>query len=641
MNLANLVRSKQNFAFSVFRHMARVLALFFAFCGVYSPAIAETRVYLNGLPYTVVQYGQSVTLATYVTEQCRFSTAQCRVERANPYFVNKRNGDSFSSNPRNLLIDYFTRTFIAGVPEEGKVLFQLGGNTVVSSYRGVENGGFVQVVPRTVSAGIYSEKNSLKIGEEFDLNSSAYGYLAKGVLSVEMIDPKGGRSTIYSQTYATETHQMELGLRLALNVPGSYSFVTRFTSHVETNTSAESSYFRVSVAPAATTNSLFLSRPSPVALASPFTMYSIIDGTFGPATGTVEFYDGDVLLGTAPVQSNNVAALTTAMPKGTGGHVLRAKYLGNEFNLPSTTPDFNVTFSPAQPVITLATAQGNSIWGQNVSLEASIAGAAPTGQMSFFDGENLLGTSSIVDGRASMVSSSLEVGTHNITARHAGDLSNLASSSAALALTVAKANVLPTLLSGNTGPLTPDTSLAFIADLSGSAAAVTGTVNFYDGNVLLGSSPLQSNKLALLGSVKLRQLGVHQIRAEYGGDAHFNPATSADLAVTIEMIKTTSTLSSSAATVMGGKPVQFTLSVQGASPTGTASFFANGKLLGKAPLVDGVATLTTKLNRVGRNVITASYSGDTSNLPGNATELIQMVKFNPALLSLIMQIMNN
>jgi hypothetical protein len=57
---------------------------------------------------------------------------------------------------------------------------------------------------------------------------------------------------------------------------------------------------------------------------------------------------------------------------------------------------------------------------------------------------------------------------------------------------------------------------------------------------------------------------------------------------------------------------QATVTGVGATPTGSISFQDGVQFLGTAPLVNGVATLTTSLGSLGTHAVTASYAGDVT-----------------------------
>ena len=72
-----------------------------------------------------------------------------------------------------------------------------------------------------------------------------------------------------------------------------------------------------------------------------------------------------------------------------------------------------------------------------LTFTATVAGSAPTGNVSFYAGATLLGTSALNGSyQASLTTSSLAAGSNNITARYAGDTNNFTSTSAALAIQV-------------------------------------------------------------------------------------------------------------------------------------------------------------------------------------------------------------
>src|SRR5262249_51569258 len=73
-----------------------------------------------------------------------------------------------------------------------------------------------------------------------------------------------------------------------------------------------------------------------------------------------------------------------------------------------------------------------------------------------------------------------------------------------------------------------------------------------------------------------------------------------------------------------GQPVTFTARITGNNPTGLVTFTDNGKVIGTATLVTGVATLTIATLPAGSHAVTASYPGDVNNLSDPET-VIQVV----------------
>ena len=76
--------------------------------------------------------------------------------------------------------------------------------------------------------------------------------------------------------------------------------------------------------------------------------------------------------------------------------------------------------------------------GQDITLNASVTGNSPTGTIQFLDGAASLGSPVPLSGAgtASLVTSVLSVGNHNLTAAYSGDANNLAATSPATTQTV-------------------------------------------------------------------------------------------------------------------------------------------------------------------------------------------------------------
>jgi hypothetical protein len=87
---------------------------------------------------------------------------------------------------------------------------------------------------------------------------------------------------------------------------------------------------------------------------------------------------------------------------------------------------------------------------------------------------------------------------------------------------------------------------------------------------------------------------------------------------------TTLALTSSPNPSIVGQAVTFTARVTGNSPTGSVTFSLNGKTIGTALLVNGVATFVISSLPVGNDAVTASYPGDANNAADPET-VIQVV----------------
>ncbi len=182
--------------------------------------------------------------------------------------------------------------------------------------------------------------------------------------------------------------------------------------------------------------------------------------------------------------------------------------------------------------------QGNTAPGQAVTFTATVSGGmltSPTGTVSFYDGTTLLGTVALTPGMmgatASFTSSGLALGSHQITAVYNGDDTYAGSTSTPLTQTVQQA-VTMTWASSSQNYSALGQAVTFTAMVSGMmGGAPTGTVSFYDGDILLGTGTLTPGMMGTTASFTTAGLasGSHQIAAVYSGDDTFLGSTSSPL----------------------------------------------------------------------------------------------------------------
>lgn len=405
------------------------------------------------------------------------------------------------------------------------------------------------------------------------------------------------------------------------------------------NANGSSNGVLVSIAKGDPLNQLEVANQAPYPVGAAITITAKMNQTISSPTGKVSFFDGDLLLGTVDIAAYK-AVLTTTKLKRIGKHSLRSTYVGDTNFESKASSVVEVEIVPAKSNLSLTSSEPVSSYGKPITLSLKIDGAEPSGQVSFYNGTHLLGTSSINAGVASLSIANLAVGEHKLTASYDGDEFNLASTSNAVTQTIAKADTVNTLSTSNQAPYSPNSRLSFIAELSGSGEGRTGTVNFYDGDAFLGSASVHDNK-ATINDVRLNTVGVRRIRAEYSGDATYQLATSNDLSLNVEVINSASTLSSSANPALTQNTVTFTVQVTGDAPTGKVDFYADGQLLGSSDVLNGSASFATKFSKMGSMLITANYSGDAGNKASASEPLTQVVKFNAALLTPILQLLLN
>ena len=98
----------------------------------------------------------------------------------------------------------------------------------------------------------------------------------------------------------------------------------------------------------------------------------------------------------------------------------------------------DVTYAPTATTVALTAGSGSSYLGAPLTFTATVAGgAAPAGNVTFYDGVTPLGTTALnASKQASLTLGTLVIGSHYITARYLGNSSNAFSSTAPLSQTV-------------------------------------------------------------------------------------------------------------------------------------------------------------------------------------------------------------
>jgi hypothetical protein len=293
-----------------------------------------------------------------------------------------------------------------------------------------------------------------------------------------------------------------------------------------------------------------------------------------------------------------------------GSHNIIASYGG--------TPDFassaSATLTQVVGKAATTTSSGSnanpSTYGQTVAISASVftAFGNPTGTVTFTDGATLLGAAPVINGVATLTTSTLSTGNHSIVATYSGDADFAGSVAVPLAQSVSLAPT-STSLAASTTVVTIGQPVTFTATITVAVPGFGGVVTFTDGATVLGTASVV-NGVATLTTSSL-STGNHSVTAGYSGDLNFAASNSSAVAVTVNLMASTTSLGLSANPVTVGNTLTLTATVStvGAA-TGKVSFFDGGTLVGSAALVNGQAVFATSSFAVGGHTLTARYSGD-------------------------------
>jgi hypothetical protein len=351
-------------------------------------------------------------------------------------------------------------------------------------------------------------------------------------------------------------------------------------------------------------------------------------------TGTVTFYNGTTVIGTAPIIKGVATLTTTALPAGSAS--ITAQTSGDTNYAPATTAAVNDTVSKVTPTLASMTlSPQNAAFGTPVTLTQTVP-AGETGTVTFLCGTTVLGTATISNGVASLTTSALPAGTDMLTGQASGDTNFNAATSPGVSDLVGKAT--PTLAPLSISPA--NAAFGTPVTLSQTVpAGETGTVTFYNGTTVIGTATI-INGVATLTTSAL-PVGNDFLTAQVSGDANYAPQTGPQ--TTDSVGKAASTLAAPTVSPMNspyGSSVTLTQIVP-ADETGTVTFYNGTTVIGTATIIKGVATLTTTALPAGSDSITAQTSGDISYAPATTAAVNDTVsKVTPTLASMTLSPQN-
>jgi uncharacterized repeat protein (TIGR01451 family) len=358
------------------------------------------------------------------------------------------------------------------------------------------------------------------------------------------------------------------------------------------------------------------SAPNPSVFGLSVIFTATVTSGVGTPTGVVTFTEGATTLGTGNLNASGIAMFSTT-GLSVGVHNVTANY-GGDANFNASSGAATQTVNQASSTTTLTSAPNPSTFGQSVTFTATVTASAPgtgtpTGIITFTEGAAVLGTGALSGGVAAFSTSSLAVGTHNITATYSGD-GNFNTSNGAHLHVVDRANSA-TAITSAPNPSRFGQSATFTATVTSPVGTPTGVVTFTEDATMLGTGTLNASGVSTF-TTALLTVGAHNVTAAYGGDTNFSGSNGSH---THNVVKsdTTTTLTSAPNASVFGQLVTLTATVTASppgsgTPTGNVTFFDGGVSLGAGTLNNGVATFATTTLSVGSHVITATYGSDAS-----------------------------
>jgi uncharacterized protein (TIGR03437 family) len=393
-------------------------------------------------------------------------------------------------------------------------------------------------------------------------------------------------------------------------------------------------------------------------------------GNVSPSpTGSLNFYDGTTLIGTATLLQGINFTSTATLATATVPTSVSAVYSGDvNFNGSSSA---STRLSGGAPVtISLGASTASMTYGEAFPVVATVTPAiegalTPTGTLTFFDGSQNLGWTATLDAAgvgtlpipeplpapaacapncpAAAPMLVLSPGSHSITAAYSGDSNYAAAASSPLSLQIAKA-ASTIALAGVCAVALPGQCYvsASVADAQppaggpvhfmtmGASGLVdgdpSGMVQFFSGSMSIGTASLTSSAaLSVTSTATLSSTGGSS-SAVYSGDPNFQGSTSP----AFSPFATAVSLAASPNPSTVGQSVMLTANVAGQTPaivgpTGSVTFLDGATLLGQVTLSGTAATLSTTFTTAGPHFLSATFSGDSFYLPSTSAGYGQIV----------------
>ncbi len=221
----------------------------------------------------------------------------------------------------------------------------------------------------------------------------------------------------------------EIGAWAGADLPvGTVTLAATYSGDSQNGTSVLK--FTQTVTPSTTITSLTTSPGNYAAQNAPVLLTARVLGS--DPTGTVTFYSGSTVLGSAMLSGGFGAITVSSLPAGLDS--LTAVYSGDASNGGSTSTAVTEEVLAAPVYVTLTRSSQGVTQGDTLTLTARVTGNQPTGQVTFVSGTTVLGSAALVNGVTTLTINrvNLPAGTDSIVAVYAGDANNATTSSAAV-----------------------------------------------------------------------------------------------------------------------------------------------------------------------------------------------------------------
>jgi uncharacterized delta-60 repeat protein len=356
----------------------------------------------------------------------------------------------------------------------------------------------------------------------------------------------------------------------------------------------------------------------------------------GVPTGTATLTVNAIPLETRPLDASGVVTYNTSTLT-VGDHSISVQYSGDASFNGSQTDPITQTVKPAGTLTTLFNTPNFSLFGQPVTLRATVIVLSPgagiaDGNVTFMLNGAPLETRPVDFGLAFYTLSDLPVGEHDITVHYEGSDSFNSSTSEPIKQTVARADTTTALvIAPNPAVFGQSIGLAAFVNVSAPGAGTpSGIVTFVMNGAPLEARPLSAGVATY--SVPDLAAGEYLFTVEYEGDESFNSSSGQPVAQAVERASTTILLVVAPNPSVVGESITLTATIGvvapgNGTPTGAVTFTADGAPLDSFTLdASGVVTYTTAALPVGEYLLAIQYEGDLSFQGSTAPTIMQTVQ---------------
>jgi len=337
-----------------------------------------------------------------------------------------------------------------------------------------------------------------------------------------------GATTLGTAAVSTSTHEAFITTSSLPFGMDSITAVYGGTKGFTASTTSEALNETINTNGPQTTYTALASSLNPATSGQEITLTAIVSSPLGTPSGSVTFFNGNTVLGTAALNTltHKASLATSALTVGTGDptavYDITAVYGGVTGSfITSTSIDLPETIFPV-PVATTTTLVSSltpALAGEGVTLTATVTanGGSPVGTVTFEDGNVPIGTTTVnaETGVATLITSSLAVGTNSLTADYTGTVGFAPSTSSAVSEVVTQVTTTTTLTASPSNT-TIGQVVTFTADVVPEAGGATpiGDVTFVSGEETLGTVALNSSGIATMTAFT----GAYTVEAIYTGN---------------------------------------------------------------------------------------------------------------------------